>query len=573
MFLNFAASKKKPVDDLMGIGDIDDIDDALKDLEQGEAIGRKGRSSEYWPKIRERLLAASSSDNIDEAIREWESNGLPFISSGTCELCDKTPIKYHFPIRNRTSGNKFIVGCECIYHYLEIGGYEAPAALMKKLNAQKAILKKMDKGLVDESELAALSKVDSLETYIRRVIAALSGGSGDLDIVEYSEALFEVVFICNTLGIKNSSSKVGSDAYVIAKKIEKKMKAVRAKQKFTGNGLGTLTSAIMSKRKLDEKVELLSDYYDMVTDLANLGTASQVISISWGAVAEKKDSLLDSVQKKCDRGKSQLTEDYRFECGLVRQYKNLSALLEAGLKAQRDLFDQQLETVRSALMSEDFIEKLKSEASVVSQALRIEFYPDLSNSDGASQKAAYNIGQFAEFVAKSGYVKVREAIEDLYKLGRGYVRDTAGVQISIFRAADESLIDADVMGAKAINEFEDLVRAKDKRALELVGKEVDEVAELLRDTRGITVAQKMSDDLDIDIQGVFQVFSTNVPADVSFCMEIFERWQSGVLKSLTPEQSRTIQKKLTVSGRSGEVRNSVWSHLKSKLTARYTLLK
>jgi NTP pyrophosphatase (non-canonical NTP hydrolase) len=571
MFLNFAASKKKPVDDLTGIGDISEIDDALIDLEQGEAIGRKGRNSEYWPKIRERLLAASSSDNIDEAIREWESNGLPFISSGTCELCDKTPIKYHFPIRNRTSGNKFIVGCECIYHYLEIGGYEAPAAIMKKLNAQKAILKKMDKGEVDESDLAILSKVDAIETYLRRVIAALAGGSGDLDIVEYSEALFEVIFICNTLGIKNSSSKVGSDAYVIAKKIEKKMKAVRAKQKFQGNGLGALTSAIMSKRKLDEKYEILTDYFDMVTDLSNLGTASQVISISWGAVAEKKDSLLDSVQRKCDKGKSQLTEDYRFESNLVRQYKHLSTILEVGLKAQRDLFDQQFETVRVALMSEDFIEQLKREASVVSQALRIEFYPDLSNSDGAAQKAAYNVGQFAEFVGKGGYAKVREAIEDLYKLGRGAVRDTAGVQIAIFKAADESLIDADVMGAKAINAFEDLVLEKNKRALELVVKEVDEVAELVRETQGATVAQKMGDDLDIDVQKVFQVFTTNTPADTSFCMDIFDRWQSGALKSLTPDQTRAIQKRLTAVNR--EVRSSVWSHLKSKLTARYTLLK
>ena len=573
MFLNFAASKKKPVDDLTGIGDISEIDDALRDLEQGEAIGRKGRSSEYWPKIRERLLAASSSDNIDEAIREWESNGLPFISSGTCELCDKTPIKYHFPIRNRTSGNKFIVGCECIYHYLEIGGYEAPEAIMKKLNAQKAILKKMDKGLVHEGDLAILSKVDAIETYLRRIIAALAGGSGDLDIVEYSEALFEVVFICNTLGIKNSSSKVGSDAYVIAKKIEKKMKVVRAKQKFTGNGLGALTSAIMSKRKLDEKFEILSDYFDLVTDLANLGTASQVISIAWGAVAEKKDSLLESVQRKCDKGKSQLTEDYRFECNLVRQYKHLSSILEFGLKAQRDLFDHQLETVRSALMGEDFIERLKSEASVVSQALRIEFYPDLSNSDGAAQKAAYNIGQFAEFVGKGGYAKVQEALEELYKLGRGSIRDTSGVQISIFRAADESLIDADVMGARAIDAFEDFVRAKNKRALEIVVKEVDEVAELVKGTQGINVAQKMSEDLDIDVQKVFQAFTINTPADTSFCMDIFDRWQSGALRALTPDQTRTIQKRLTAIGHSGEVRNSVWSHLKSKLTARYTLLK
>lgn len=571
MFLNFAASKKKPIDDLTGIGDISEIDDALIDLEQGEAIGRKGRSSEYWPKIRERLLEASSSDNIDEAIREWESNGLPFISSGTCELCDKTPIKYHFPIRNRTSGNKLIVGCECIYHYLEIGGYEAPAAIMKKLNAQKAILKKMDKGQVDESDLATLSKIDAIETYLRRIIAALAGGSGDLDIVEYSEALFEVIFICNTLGIKNSSSKVGSDAYIIAKKIEKKMKAVRAKQKFMGNGLGALTSAIMSKRKLDEKFEILTDYFDLVTDLANLGTASQVISISWGAVAEKKDSLLDSVQRKCDKGKSQLTEDYRFESTLVRQYKHLSSILEAGLKAQRDIFDQQFETVRLALMSEDFIEQLKREASVVSQALRIEFYPDLSNSDGAAQKAAYNVGQFAEFVGKGGYIRVREAIEDLYKLGRGTVRDTAGVQIAIFKAADESLIDADVMGAKAINVFEDLVQSKNSRALELVAKEVDEVAELVRETQGITVAQKMSDDLDIDIQKVFQVFTTNTPVDTSFCMDIFDRWQSGALKALTPDQTRTIQKRLAAVSR--EVRNSIWSHLKSKLTSRYTLLK
>jgi hypothetical protein len=151
------------------------------------------------------------------------------------------------------------------------------------------------------------------------------------------------------------------------------------------------------------------------------------------------------------------------------------------------------------------------------------------------------------------------------------VRDTAGVQISIFKAADESLIDADVMGAKAINAFEDLIREKNSRALEIVSKEVDEVAELVRETHGVTVAQKMSGDLDIDVQKVFQVFTTNTPADTSFCMDIFDRWQSGALKALTPEQTRTIQKRFAAVNR--EVRNSVWSYLKSKLTARYTLLK
>jgi hypothetical protein len=573
MFLNYAASKKKPKGDLSSLVRPADLEGAIKDLEDGEALGKRGRSSSYWPKIREVLLDKSSSSDIDEAIKEWESDGLPYIAEGTCELCGKTPIKYRFPIRNRTKGSKLVVGCECIYHYLEIGGYEAPEAVLRKLNAQKAILKKIDKGLVSEDELAKLSKVEALEGQIRRLISAIAGGAKDLDIFEYEQALSEVVGICNALGIKNESSKRGDSAHIVSYQITRSVKSTQALQKGVGNGLGSYTSALMAKRKLDEKLVLLETYFDQLADLANFGPASQVVALTWGAVAERKDSLLASVQKKCDKGKSQLTEDYRFECDLVRQYRNLSAILEAGLKAQRDLFESQLEVVRKSLTADDFIDQLRKESSIVSKALRINFYPDLSNSDEAAQRAAYNVGVFAEFVGQKGYLKVQDSIEDTYKLEKGSIRDGAGIQISLFRAADESLIDADVMGARAIDVFEDLVRSKNPRVLEIVEQEVNEVADLIKESRGLSVVQKMTQDLGFNVEKVFQLFSSKNPEDMAFCMDIVQRWSSGELYDLTPAQMKKVQKQLTTKGSSEDVRDSVWDKLRAKLATKFDLFK
>jgi hypothetical protein len=575
MFLNYAATRKRPEDDLADTMDASDISEALKDLDEGIAIGKRGRNSGYWPRIRERLIENSSTEDVDEAVREWESDGLPFISRGSCELCDKTPIKYHFPIQNRVTQKKLVVGCECIHNYLIISGYEAPEALKKKLVAQLNLLKKQEAGGggATEDDLHLLEESFSLESKVRRVIGAIAGGEPDLDINEYEESLYEVVYICNTLGIKNSLSKAGSDAHIAARKISRKMDAIRVKQKFVGNGLGVLASTIMAKRKPSDKVEALAEYLNLLNDLANFGPASEVIARTWGAVAERKESLLTSVQRKCDKGKNQLTEDYRFECDLVRPYSNLSSVLEAGLKAQRDLFDSQLSTVRNALEKEDFLEQLRKESSVVSQALHLDFYPDLSNSDGNEQKAAYNVGQFAEFVGKGGFKSVQFVIEQVYDLENETIRDVAGVKVALFRAADDSIIDADVMGAKAVNAFEDLIRSKERRALDLVEQEVDEIAELVQTAGNLKVFEKMSRDLGIDVQKVFKLYTNDPKFEGPFCKDIFERWESGRLRSLSPAQMGNIKRQQSMKGYAGEVKNSMWKALQSKLTARYSILK
>jgi hypothetical protein len=58
------------------------------------------------------------------------------------------------------------------------------------------------------------------------------------------------------------------------------------------------------------------------------------------------------------------------------------------------------------------------------------------------------------------------------------------------------------MGAKAVNAFEDLIRSKERRALDLVEQEVDEIAELVQTAGNLKVFEKMSRDLGIDVQNV-----------------------------------------------------------------------
>jgi hypothetical protein len=82
MFLMLAASKKSISIDA-SLDEESEIEEGLEDLASAEAIGRQGRNSPYWPKIRERLLQFSSTDNVDEAIREWVDEGNPFVASGT----------------------------------------------------------------------------------------------------------------------------------------------------------------------------------------------------------------------------------------------------------------------------------------------------------------------------------------------------------------------------------------------------------------------------------------------------------------------------------------------------------
>jgi len=572
VFWIYAVSKRRkaPID-VEGLDDESEVLDAIKDLDNGQAIGSRGRSSAYWPKIRERLLKNSSSPDIEEAMMEWEDNGLPYkCEGGSCELCDKTPIKYRFPIKNRITGKPLTVGSECIYNYLQIDGYEGPEILRKKLVAQLNLLKKKERGEVSEGEtLESVEGVFQTESKVRRIITSIAGGESDLDPKDYMESLKEVLHICSHLGVKNATIQASQQALIAIYEVIKFLKPIQAKQQVAGKGLAAVVSAIMAKRKTEDRFKVLDKYLGLLNKVAQFGPAKEVISRSWESASQKRDSLLAIVVKKCDAGKAQINADYRFELETASPYRHLRGIIETGIEKQKGFFDSQVTIVRDALEGDHFIELIQDGSSALANALNLDFYPDLTNSDDADQHAASQVCAFVNQVATGDIRRVPTIIEELYKLNS--IRDIAGVKVSMLRAADDSILDSDLLGKDTVDEFGRLVSVKDKRVLALVEEEVDEVAALVRATSGMRVFEKMSQDLDFDVQATFKLYSSKNGLEKDFCLDIFTRWKEGRIRSLTPTQLSNIRKKMM--GRRGEVQNSMWADLKSELSAKFSIVR
>jgi hypothetical protein len=205
----------------------------------------------------------------------------------------------------------------------------------------------------------------------------------------------------------------------------------------------------------------------------------------------------------------------------------------------------------------------------LAQALNLEFFPDLNNSDEAAQHAAAQVCAFINYVTNGDLRNLTAAVEGLYKLEN--IRDIAGVKVSLLRAANDSIVDADVAGKAAITEFGRLLESKDKRVLALIEEEVDEVADLVRASGGMRVFEKMGQDLEFDVQAAYKVYSSKNTTDREFCSDLYNRWKQGQIRSLTTPQMSNIRKKMM--GQRGEVPNSMWAELKSELMAKFSIVR
>jgi len=586
MFLLLAASGKRARvltaslgDDILispAMDEADELEEGLADIDEAIRREKNPRSGPYWPKIRAKLLEESSSQDIDEAIKEWGRDGLPYISRESCQLCGKTPIKFCFPLKNRMNGSRLVVGCECVHNYLEIGGYESPEALRKLLVAQLNILRKKEKGEATDEQVEAATKVFEIEHQIRRRIAVVSGGATDFDIKEYQESLNSVILVANHLEVKDASIAAARSAMTLIKPVLSFMEKTRAKQKFVGFGIGVLTTTIMNQRSPEKKAANLEILLSAISRLFDCGLPSDTLSRAWGSVSLAKNKLVDIVAKKCDTGKAELLSDYRNEIAITKPHEHLSFMITQGIDALRKTFDAQLEKVRAAVEDPDFIEKIQSEASVVAKILNFSFSPDLASSDNVVQRNAYKIIEFVQSVNKGkGAVDVIvDAIQGTYAL-EGAIKDRVGVKVSILRAGDDGVIDPDVMGDDSILDFGKLIRARDPKALEIVQKEVEDVALLVKSTNNQRVFELMSDQLDFDVERAFKLYtatpnpnSKSPTFELDFCTSILSDWEAGRLSKLSPARMGNIQRQIAMKGRMKEVPNSMWEKLKSRLTAK-----
>ena len=578
--LGFGLRLSSDLEDEIGISPAMDeeseIFEGIKDV--GDAIGRSSNpySDEYWPKIKERILKNSASTDIKEAIQEWVSDGHPYISRETCQLCDKVPIKFCFPIKNRMRGTTLVVGCECVFNYLKIDGYTVPRDLERKLKAQLNILDKKSKGKATDDEVVATGESYDILKAIKQRLKFIGT---DFRLDEYERELTNAILVANHLGVTDPAIRA-------AQEILTKVKPVRAvistvcRGNFTyakltkeeGLNLSTLVKFMSDKRKPVLRRDLLDS---LLSAMNNLFTAvpSEVIARALDAVNAARQKFVEDLSEKCDLGKAQVLADYRSDLNSIRKFEHLHFMVYYGIETLRKKFDAKLDEASQLITSPGFIQQVHDNPTVVSKILKCSFNPDLSNSTDSVERASYNTIEFVRAVNKGNKAteEVSRAIQEVYP-PVGNIRDIVGVKLTLLRSADDSLIDVDALGKGAVQDLVRLILGRDHKVHAILQEEVDEVKTLSLAKVGKKVYQAMGDQLGFDVQKAFKVYSSEKPFEDDFCTDLLDKWEAGNLTTLSPAQMSNIKTQLSFKGRHKELANSMWKKLSSRLSAKARVL-
>lgn len=552
MFLLLAANG---IEDDASLDELPELEQAEEDLLGGEAWAR---SPDYWDRIKAKLLKHSSAKDVKLAMQEWVANGHVFVShGGTCELCGKTPITFQFPIKNKVTGDQLIVGNECVINHKQLAGPTNLSELRKTIRRMKD---KVRSGESNPEMLDSIQELYKLEGKVRTKLVTLNG-PGDLDVAEYKLSLEEAHKVGQVLRVETNAAQAVKAAINACRTYLRFQDDLRKRQKYKATGIADLIGAIMRQKKSDFKgqIDQLTQVSNLISDILGSGRPTEVISRMWGAIGEARNALVDQMVQRGDLAKTQMAEMYSDELQFVKAHPFLHFTVKVGLLAHRDEITRKVGTIVSTLTSETFFDDLKASRSLPVQVTQT-FYPSLQYGNGNQVRAAHNVCQFLDLLRKGFLKAVVTDIQNRYKLSA--IKDIAGVKVALLRAADDSLIDADLDGASCVSKFTQLLNQGDHRILDLVQSEVDEVKEI--SVR--KVYEQMSIDLGIDVEKVFKVYVSDNPVEKTMMISLL-RTTYATGRKVTPSVMGNIQAQLAKYSRTKERRNSMWSYLKAELTA------
>ncbi len=552
MFLLLAANG---IDDDASLDELPELEQAEEDLRGGELWAR---SPDYWDRIKTKLLKHSSAKDVKTAIQEWVSNGHLFIShGGTCELCGKTPISFQFPIKNKVTGDQLIVGNECVINHKQLAERVNLSDLRKKIRKMKDLLRS---GQATPEKLDGIQDLYKLEKKVRTKLLTLNG-PGDLDVAEYKLSLEEAHKVGQVLRVETTAAQSVKSAINACRSFLRFQDDLRKRQKYKATGVADLIGAIMRQKKGDYtgQMDQLTQVSNLISDLLGSGRPTEVISRMWGAITEARNTLVEQMVQRGDAAKTQMAELYADELQFVKSFPFLHFTVKAGLLAHRDEITRKVTSIVGALTAEDFFDSMKESRSLPAQVNQT-FYPSLQYGNGTQVRAAHNVCQFLDLLRKGFLRDVVTSIRTRYNLTA--IQDLAGVKVALLRAADDSIIDADVDGSTCVGKFNQLLSQGDPRVVDLIQSEVDEV-------KAISVRkvyEQMGIDLGLDVERVFKVYVSDNPVEKAMMTSLLRTtWPTG--RKLTPAIMGNIQAQLAKYSRTKERRNSMWSFLKSELTA------
>jgi len=535
---------------------LDELPEIEAGLQEIESATKQGgpRSGPYWSKIRAKLLSCSSSSDVDGAIKEWSRNGWAWREEGgVCQLCGKNPIAFRFPIQNRVTGKRLVVGSECIYNYLQIPEFGTPDEIRRMLNAEINKLRKKQKGLMGEADLALHRKVLDRADMLRFRYTLLAGGASDFDWGQYGEQVLRTKHIITEI---NQRALILVDIQTVLSKLEvldKLHKELAKRSKFLKTkGLIALISTVLRLHDDETKLSYLDRIQNAAGEMVQAGHPTAFVQRCWDAIKEEKQLVVERINKICDAQKERL-KSYDASLDRIQPYEFLHFSLSVGMNTARKLVDNEADTAKSLVLQENFIDLITRPNNPVTSLLNISEMDPMVRFDHQMVEQARALDQLVRSMEYGVFPQVTRGIQAKYNLPG--VQDKAGVKVACLRALDDGIVDFWVK--EVAEDFQTALDKGNPKFIEIVEQEVDDVKAL----KGQALWEMLSERWGFNVQKAFKVFSRDVPFEEKFCKSLLEYWSRW--PKLSPQQMAVIQRRLVDHDR--EVPNSMWGTLKSEL--------
>ena len=534
--------------------DLDPALDEESEIEEAEQeLDNSGRNAGYWPKIKEKLLSLSSSQDAEEAVREWVYTDMWVKDDGDCELCGYHPIKYHFKIENQITRNVLVVGSECIYNYLTIPGVPDPMVLKRRLNQLRTRMKADAAGLSSNDSTRQFQEIEMLERSLYQRVQVLASPEKDFDAKDVERSLAEVVRLYTSLKfVPTGTFKSCQEASKALGKMVKFIDVVRKRAKILqGYSVGQTISAIMRLRADEDKKANLVKLKGFVDDVGKLGSLAEVVSRGWDSLRESRDAITDSIERDLQKASQQLEGRYADELQFLQHYEYLYYTLKNAVLIQKSEMNTSARAAIDYIQSDEFL-------SSSTLGRQIPSFTPQTVLGGSSNRLIHAGEQITRIVDTVRGNRAKWAYEAVVR--QGYDLTQAEVFRIWLECLDEGVLSTeDAEPDKLVDQFNS--PAVQKIARKIAPKAIPD--------EGLTVIEAMTKAWRVDVEAAWKRMSPENTWEADFCRDLTAKFLTGRQTALTFNQMGVIKRKL----QGKPATPNMWEEMERQLEARYVRTK
>jgi len=480
----------------------------------------------YWEKIRDRLLDNSVSKDLPKAIREWARKGKPYASPDSqCELCDKEPITWNFPIYNKARKKALHIGSECIVNFLHVSFKSDIETIRAQTIREIKSLRRKQEGRNTRPQAQAESdELLELERAIRDY-AHVAGTGEDFPILRHLYALNDILRPLSLLGVKSSAMDGGQKALLACLEV-KRLAGQLAIDTDPNLGIVEIARVILTRRNLRDRKPLLLSLRKSLDKVFQGRPPNDVVVRLYDDFDEKRQSFVREARTTQTLFESKLDGRSKDFLRFVEKYPHLHFVLEAGITSAKGECGRRRALYEAAVLDKDLLDRFgRMDGPALAKLFDMSKLfpdPDLHAFTSNMARAASHLLDFLYDIRHGEDKKVVAAVADQFKR---VIHDEIGVQAALLQAADDSLVLPESRGRHTIEDFIDLIGLQSPGIVRLLIKEVDDLENVRFGEAQLF--DRMSKDLGFDVEDTLRFFDAYNDVDAKACRKLVSGWQAG----------------------------------------------